>query len=427
MKELWHYSEIKKRPGTMLLKDSRSEMTLNGMASPQGDVCVNKIRIGFFNMFFPVISGGAEYQTYLLAQCLDLKKFDIFFLSLDSCREGMEVIDGIKVYFFRPGGPLSRIIVDEGYIVNFRYIKSILQVEQPDIIYQMTANSATGILKYFSKKLGFKFIWACASDYDLWYLRPFSLGGLRSIPNYLLKRWGMGRADLILAQTEKQKMQIASQFHRNAILQKNPHPVPLHVPEKPTNEIWVLWVANFKLVKQPNLFIDLADRCQDLKMVRFFMIGRPEHGEWQSNLELRIQKLNNLRYMGSMSQEKVNEYLECAHILVNTSKFEGFSNTFIQAWLRNVPVVSLNTDPDRLLSVGGLGFCSENFENLYRDVLRLINDRQLRESIGARARQYACEHHSIDKIGKQFQKLLIELHRTDLKYKKTLGLNLYES
>lgn len=365
-------------------------------------------------MFFPVISGGAEYQTYLLAQCLDPQKFDIFFLSLDSHREGMEEIGGIKVYFFRSRSPLSRTI-DMGYIANFIYIKTILRLEKPDIVYQMMANSATGILQYYSKKFGFKFIWACASDADLWHLRLFSLGGLRRIPDYILKRRGIGRADLILAQTELQRSQIEAQFHRNAILQKNPHPVPLFVHEKPVNEIRIFWIANFKPLKQPNLFIDLAARCQDLKMVKFFMIGRPEHGKWQSNLESRIKQLGNLSYMGSISQEKVNEHLENAHILVNTSKYEGFSNTFIQAWLRDVPVVSLNADPDRLLSEGGLGFCSENFENLYHDVLRLINDRQLRESIGAKARHFACEHHSIDNIGKQFQELLNGLHSTDSK------------
>ena len=114
-----------------------------------------KIKIGFFCGFFPVISGGAEYQTYMLAKCLDRERFDTFFISLDTVREGFQIIEDIKVYFFRNHGPLG--IFDDGHISNFYYIKSILQEEKPDVVFQMMANSATGILQYLSSKLGFKF------------------------------------------------------------------------------------------------------------------------------------------------------------------------------------------------------------------------------------------------------------------------------
>jgi len=326
----------------------------------------------------------------------------------------MQEIDGIKVYFFTTRTYLSRIL-DEGYIPNFRCIKWILESEKPDIIYQRMATSATGILQFLSKKIGFKFVWACASDSDLWRLKLHSAAELRSIPTYLLKRRGISRADTILVQTNQQKKLVETQFHRDAILQKNTQPVPTDVLVKSVDELRIVWVANFKPLKQPDLFIDLAVHFQGLTTARFIMFGRPGYGEWQCKLESRMRQLENLSYMGSVSQKKVNDYLCGAHILVNTSEYEGFSNTFIQAWMRKIPVVSLNVDPDRLLSEGGLGFYSENFQNLCRDVGRLINDRQLRESIGEKACQYACEHHSIDKIGRQFRELLEMLHSTGSK------------
>ena len=100
-----------------------------------------------------------------------------------------------------------------------------------------------------------------------------------------------------------------------------------------------------------------------------------------------------------MSQSAVNSLLEHTDLLVNTSDHEGFSNTFIQAWMRRVPVVSLRVDPDRLLSRGGLGaVASGDEEKLYESVASLLDDPDRCAAIGERARRYALEHHAESNI-----------------------------
>jgi glycosyltransferase involved in cell wall biosynthesis len=125
---------------------------------------------------------------------------------------------------------------------------------------------------------------------------------------------------------------------------------------------------------------------------------------------VRMAKENNIEVMGELPNDKVNNLLSQSHILVNTSQSEGFSNTFIQAWMRKVPVVSLQVDPDHIIEREGIGFCcTGNFEKLAGNTKRLIKDHELREQMGRKAREYAVQHHSLknmELIIKVFDKLL---------------------
>lgn len=70
-----------------------------------------------------------------------------------------------------------------------------------------------------------------------------------------------------------------------------------------------------------------------------------ESGTYSDTLSTRIALLDNVTYLGERDNGYINNLLEIqADLLVNTSDSEGFSNTFIQAWLRGIPVLSLNSN-----------------------------------------------------------------------------------
>ena len=130
--------------------------------------------------------------------------------------------------------------------------------------------------------------------------------------------------------------------------------------------------------------------------------------EWRE-LESRMSKVPNLRYLGHISNDAVNALLTRSHVLVNTSRYEGFPNTFIQAWLRKVPVISLSVNPDQLLDTADFGWCANgSLDALYAALRRAIDDPALRETVGARAQCAADALFSVKNIDSLIELLYAE-------------------
>lgn len=337
--------------------------------------------------------GGAEYRVSLMARNLAELDHSVYYVctSPDATEWSAGSVRVIPIKAKR----FSRRFGKNYFLYRSDIFKAMDRI-QPDVIYQTVASAFTGLAASYAKKNHCRMVWHIAHEREV---RPKRFASLHTaLFDYIDRRWaeyGIRSSDAIIGQARYQDRLLAENYARRCdLVVGTPHPVPSE-PLVKTEPITVVWAANLKPWKQPTVFLDLVRILDEYSSVRFIMIGRPTFRSYQRRLKREMEGLKNFTYLGGQAIETVNRILAQSHVFVNTSQHEGFPNTFVQAWSRRVPVVSLHVDPDGVLKTQGLGFHSVSFEGLVRDVKRLIEDRALRESIGERAHAYALRHHSM--------------------------------
>ncbi len=334
--------------------------------------------------------GGAEFQVKCLLEELEKHPdWEVFYLARDISPDFAP--ERYRLLPVRHGLPLWRNIL----LFDAPRLLATLRTIAPDVIYQRVGGAYTGIAGHYASSSGCRMVWHIASAMDVSPGRVSISPDL--VSDYVEKRaleYGIRRADSIIAQTAEQADLLARNYGRRptAII-PNFHPTPAGEISK-GDGVTVVWIANLKPLKRPELYLDLAEELGSIAGVRFLLAGRGNDGRWCRRVMRRIRETSPVEYLGELAQEEVNELLERADILVSTSEVEGFPNTFIQAWMREVPVVSLDLDPDGVLTRECIGIRSAGFRQMVADTKRLIQDGEMRRSMGRRAREYALAHHS---------------------------------
>lgn len=358
--------------------------------------------------------GGSEYQVKLLIDYLKRsRKFQIFYV-YSGKKERVFEKNGVITWVLHRRKWLSKL--GKSFFLDSGKLSKILKRINPDVIYQRVGSAYTGITAFYSQKYNCPSIWHISLKEELtpWKFR-FKPGFLFGLMDKKILEYGVKHMSHIIGQAGYQDRLLRKNYQRKCdLIVPNFHPIPEGKIRKKGFPVKVVWMANFKEFKRPELFVRLAGEFEDRKDVEFVMIGRPYgRKRLQTEMERKINAQKNLKYRGEVKFEEANRILEESHILVNTSLYEGFPNTFIQAWMRKVPVVSLSVDPDKVVEKNKIGFHSKTFSNLEKDLDKLIINKELREKMGERARKYAFENHSIEKNAEKMVTLLKNTWKED--------------
>jgi len=88
---------------------------------------------------------------------------------------------------------------------------------------------------------------------------------------------------------------------------------------------------------------------------------------------------------------------------VNTSDYEGFPNTFLEAWRYATPVLSLHYEVDDNFSTFGLGAKTGSMDQMKQQIRLLHEEPIQRNEKGKAAREYMIQNYSINSVVSKFQ------------------------
>lgn len=336
--------------------------------------------------------GGAEYQVKLLITAMiEQGDFEIHYLCRNAANNAETV--GYQLHTLPSNGRLDKY----AKFFDSRKLLGKLREIKPDVIYQRNGGAYTGICAYYARRHEIKMVWHIAHEKDVTPTPFRSHQNPFQIVDKLLLEYGIRHATAIIAQTQNQDALLKKYYQLSATaIIRNFHPKPSIKSKTADDMFQVLWVANFNPNKRPHLYLELAKQLEKEDGICFTMVGRSTPA--YEKLTSELAKQENLVYLGSQTIDVVNDLFEASNVFVSTSSQEGFPNTFIQAWLRGVPVLSLCVDPDDILRDEGIGVLSVSLEKMAHELLRLKRDSSQVKEMGIRARRYANENFSLSNI-----------------------------
>ena len=336
--------------------------------------------------------GGSQYQAKCILDALLADgRWDVHYVA-SMVDGGFEPV-GYTIHAIGKQEGLRRF---GGLLWDAPSLRRTLDSIHPDLVYQRGSKAYTGLVARFCQRQTCPFVFHIAHDDDVRLLSTVPL--LRHSINKLIDKrlgdYGIRHARAVIAQTEYQSGLLLQNFGMPAdLIAPNFHPLPDDPVDKMIGATRVVWVANFKRSKRPELFVDLAESMSECPDIRFVMIGRSGNPTLYEGLHRRIDSLPNLEYRGELPISAVNEELSRSHLFVSTSSIEGFPNTFIQAWMRRVPVLSMDVDPDNVLRDQGVGVICHDIQEMRQQVARLAKDNAARQRIGELAQNWAVSKH----------------------------------
>jgi len=351
----------------------------------------------YFNSDSGPTPGGAQRQQFLITKQLIKRGHNVSFIVGDFEQAKKEFHNGINLIKGAPteiNGPFSICGA------AFRLL-SAMKSANPDVFLVRGSPKLTTATYCCSKILRKPLVFRLANDSDI---NPDYLDSEYSTSIQWLYRQSLQDAAAVMAQTSQQHEKLKREFGVSSRVVTNAYHVPPKkeiIPQTDRNS--VLWVGSSDPdQKKPQRFLNLAST---ISSESFEMVSKrmPDDDGYHEQLRKNAEGIPNLHFVGEVSPDAVHDYYRNAKILINTSDYEGFPNTFLEAWRYETPVVSLFFDLDETLASEEVGMISGDMAQLEQDVRLLAQDPKCRSQMGAAAREMVASHYSLANVTEEYE------------------------
>lgn len=317
-------------------------------------------------------SGGAELQVALLACGIAKRGHEVVIAAGDFGQADHLNLQGVRI---RNAGKYHTGRLVE-MIAAIPRVAAVLREERPDWVCVMGWTAWLFVLWALRPWMGYRLDFICALDSEINGAhrreRPL-LGGLFE--------FAVRRCDARHAITEGQRRCFVSRgmdatLYRYLVM-------PASGGGGVGKPVDFLWVSRCQPIKRPELFLKLAAAIPE---ATFEMICPAENRELWRTVEQAARAVPNLTFVESVPYHRIQERYDRAKVFVNTSEWEGWPNSFIQAGLGRTALLSLDVNPDGIFETYKLGvFAGGEFEALVAAARRMMGD-----AVALKAMQDGC-------------------------------------
>lgn len=289
-------------------------------------------------------------------------------------REGIE---------FRP----LRNVQRWNFVLEWWHALKFIVLFRPQIIIKRGEGRNLYSLALLSRLIGVKLVFFSASDSNFEPNKK-SVGSKMGLKLY---HRSIRYIKYFVTQNRYQHDTLLQHFGKESFIQFNiwGHVMKNEEGNPPASD--AVWVANFRKLKRAEWVTSVARQIPEKQ---FVLAGGPTSDKrYYEEIEEESNKLNNVSFLGPRSFTYVNELVGKSRVLLCTSTYEGFPNTFLQAWSNGLPVIS-TVDPSGVIAEHHLGEVVRTEEELKEALQRMLNDTDYYQSLNQSVEKFFFSHHA---------------------------------